>query len=66
MDLFCCLFVLKRKICLNFLLDLDIDECKEERDDCHKYANCENTIGNFTCACKDGYTGYGRSCTGKL
>jgi hypothetical protein len=33
---------------------IDIDECKAKLDKC-KNANCENTDGDYTCSCKDGY-----------
>ena len=32
---------------------------------CHTNATCTNTIGSFTCACKSGYSGNGRNCSGK-
>ena len=27
---------------------------------------CGNTLGSYTCACKQGYSGNGRTCSGKL
>ena len=27
---------------------------------------CSNTLGSYACACKAGYSGDGRTCTGKL
>jgi cysteine-rich repeat protein len=35
------------------LVCLDVDECKgtDQTDNCHKYAECKNTEGSFTCAC---------------
>ena len=44
---------------------LDIDECTDGAHDCHQDADCENTEGEFTCSCKQGFTGDGRLCTGK-
>merc|ERR1712046_381176 len=32
---------------------VDIDECKKKTDNCHKHAICTNTVGSFTCECKD-------------
>ena len=46
-----------------FLL-LDIDECAVNTHDCDLVATCTNTVGNFTCACNEGYTGNGKSCSG--
>ena len=43
---------------------LDIDECQRGSNDCDNNASCTNTQGGFTCACKDGYSGNGKSCTG--
>ncbi|KAK2548976.1 Uromodulin [Acropora cervicornis] len=40
----------------------DIDECASEIHNCiNGTANCRNTIGSYTCACKSGYRGDGRS-----
>ena len=36
-------------------LFLDIDECKEEKDDCPDDATCVNIPKSFTCKCKAGY-----------
>ena len=45
---------------------LDIDECREESDDCEQ--NCANTVGSYTCNCNAGYdlASDGQSCTGKI
>ena len=33
---------------------------------CHTNADCNNTVGNYTCNCKAGFEGDGKiSCTGK-
>jgi len=42
----------------------DINECSDRSNDCNENANCTNTVGSFTCSCKRGYTGNGRTCTG--
>lgn len=45
---------------------IDINECAdEELNNCHVNATCLDTIGSFTCTCKEGYEGNGTSCTGK-
>lgn len=41
----------------------DNDECTLNTDDCSANANCSNTPGSFTCACKPGYEGNGKTCT---
>ena len=41
----------------------DIHECNEQLDDCDPNANCSNTTGSFTCKCKTGYEGDGKTCT---
>ena len=33
----------------------DIDECTEDTAICGIYSTCNNTVGNFTCDCLDGY-----------
>ena len=43
----------------------DINECEENTDDCAINAVCTNTIGSFECACRQGYRGNGKNCTGK-
>ena len=44
---------------------LDIDECESGQDNCDVYASCTNTVGSFTCACKNGFYGDGVTCGGK-
>ena len=48
-------------------LPTDIDECLYENDDCdvEERANCSNTVGSFSCICKDGFMGDGKTCTGE-
>ena len=36
-----------------------------ELDDCHEYANCTDILGSYTCQCKEGFTGDGKSCQGR-
>ena len=44
----------------------DIDECEVGTDNCDSNASCSNTAGSFTCACNQGYSGDGVTCTGKM
>ena len=46
------------------LLYVDIDECAGNNN-CSPNAVCTNTPGNFICACNQGYSGNGITCTGK-
>ena len=43
----------------------DIDECSSNAHSCGVNAVCSNTLGSYACACKAGYSGDGRTCTGK-
>ena len=48
------------------LFFLDVDECGENTDNCHEFADCTDLEGSFTCLCKQGYTGDGViSCIGE-
>ncbi|MBN2528831.1 MAG: hypothetical protein JXR76_20745 [Deltaproteobacteria bacterium] len=40
---------------------LDVDECETGTHNCHINANCNNTVGSFSCECKIGYDGDGVS-----
>ena len=48
------------------LMLLDIDECSNGSHDCDLNANCTNTNGSHSCACKEGFTGKGESCQGNI
>ena len=48
------------------IVSLDIDECALGTDICDTNAACTNTVGSFTCACNNGYSGDGVTCTGNL
>ena len=43
---------------------VDIDECAANTHSCHMNAMCSNTEGSYLCACKAGYSGDGKSCSG--
>ena len=44
----------------------DIDECvSEEMNDCHVNSTCDNTIGNYSCICDEGFSGSGFECQSK-
>ena len=45
---------------------LDIDECSNGSHDCDVNANFSNINGSYSCTCKEGYTGKGESCQGKI
>ena len=40
----------------------DLDECTTNAYDCDINAACQNTVGSYTCTCKAGYTGDGKTC----
>jgi hypothetical protein len=42
---------------------VDRDECTEGTATCDANADCTNTQGSFTCACKAGFSGNGKACT---
>ena len=45
---------------------LDMGECSNSTlNNCDLNANCTNTNGSYSCACLDGYSGDGYTCTGK-
>ena len=48
------------------ICNLDIDECITGIHDCDVNANCTNTVGGHNCTCREGFSGHGRWCSGKL
>ena len=43
----------------------DIDECSTNSHSCDVHAACNNVKGSYTCSCQVGYSGDGKTCTGK-
>ena len=48
-----------------FLCPADINECENGEDNCHRNAECTDTIGSYNCSCNSGYSGNGFKCIGK-
>lgn len=48
-----------------FITVIDINECAMNISKCHKNAKCRNTEGSYKCKCRKGFTGDGKSCTGR-
>ena len=47
-----------------FIYISDIDECSAESSPCDENAECTNSDGSFSCLCKQGFTGDGKTCQG--
>ncbi|CAD5125802.1 DgyrCDS14008 [Dimorphilus gyrociliatus] len=43
----------------NITLCVDIDECSIGSFNCPENSNCENTMGRYSCRCKDGFKSFG-------
>ena len=48
-----------------FLTVADLDECSTHTHNCDVNADCVNSMGSYLCTCKVGYTGDGKTCSGK-
>ena len=48
------------------LMLLDIDECSNGSHDCDVNSICTNANGSHSCTFREGYTGKGESCQGKI
>ena len=57
-------FTQKTKPCL--FLFKDIDECSTQTHDCSENGACTNAEGSFQCECQPGFTGDGKTCSGRL
>lgn len=44
----------------------DIDECSAQTNPCDENADCTNNDGSYSCACKQGFTGGGKTCEGNI
>ncbi len=49
---------------LHFFILIDINECSLGTYSCHSNADCINTVGSYSCQCRSGYAGTGKSCAG--
>ena len=57
-------FSVAHTLLIQFNQQTDIDECKENTDNCSTNAQCHNTPGSFNCTCNSGFKGDGVNCTG--
>ncbi|CAH3179058.1 unnamed protein product [Porites lobata] len=44
----------------------DVNECSASPSVCHVNASCQNNVGSYVCSCNTGFTGDGKTCTGKI
>ena len=45
----------------------DIDECATPgQHSCHSNATCSNNVGSYSCACGNGFSGDGTTCSGRM
>ena len=42
----------------------DVDECSADSSPCDENADCTNSDGSYSCTCKQGFTGDGKTCQG--
>ena len=43
----------------------DLNECTLGSYTCDSNAECHNTVGSYTCSCRNGFTGNGKTCIGE-
>lgn len=48
------------------VINVDINECERDTDNCDNNAICTDTEGSFYCNCSSGYNGTGVSCQSML
>ena len=51
-------------LCLSHFILLDVNECAASSSSCSSNALCTNNVGSYSCSCKAGFTGNGKSCIG--
>ena len=44
----------------------DVNECNDGSHTCSPNATCSNEIGSYVCDCKDGFSGNGSVCEGRI
>ena len=57
--------LLKNQPFVIFFFSSDVDECAADLSPCDNNADCINAIESFSCTCKQGFTGDGKTCKGK-
>ena len=45
-----------RDVIIMFIIDLDIDECRDGSNQCQFDELCRDNDGSYTCRCPSGYT----------
>ena len=55
-------FLIQSMLCL----PADEDECALNSHDCDYNAECINAEGSYSCICKPGYSGDGKTCTREI
>ena len=53
-------------VCVLLFFYSDIDECTASSPVCDVNAQCSNTRGSYSCRCKVGFSGNGKTCKGLL
>ena len=43
----------------------DVDECSLGEHKCDSNAECKNTVGSYSCKCREGFSGDGQTCSGE-
>lgn len=51
---------------MHYFICKDVDECSNGTHKCSPTAECVNTDGSYRCTCKEGYSGDGVFCSGKI